>query len=124
MTMNPHPSGEDPLAESIEEILRVGWELTPQVAHGGTENGVWRIRNPYTDVVTLPEWGAAVVVRLVGGPRPRRRRVPGREVWRHLVPVEVAVAWILTDPDDDAQLGEFLEAQGQHGRLPAEGDRP
>uniref|UniRef100_UPI003F491FAB hypothetical protein n=1 Tax=Amycolatopsis sp. CA-151526 TaxID=3239921 RepID=UPI003F491FAB len=121
--MNPYPSGDDPLAHSIEEILRVGWKLTPQVAHGGTENAVWRIRNPYTDVVTLPEWGAAVVVRLIGGPQPRRRRLPGREIWRHLVPVEVAVAWILTDPDDDGQLAEFLEAQGQHGRLPAEGDR-
>lgn len=92
----------DPLDQYVEQALGVGWVLVPQVGLGSCENALIRSDEGVTDLVTIPLLGHSTVVRLQGGPERGHPRSTGREWWRHHVPPEVALDWLLSDPDDEA----------------------
>lgn len=99
----------DPIAPAVARALEQGWRLIPQVGVGHPENALVRgYDNGVTDLVTLPEMGDSTVVRLLGGPAlPDQPRGTGQQMWRHQVPVTVAIEWALGDPDDDTLLRQW-----------------
>ncbi len=94
----------DPLYVDIERAMQAGWQLIPQVGLGWCENALVRSDDGFSDLVTLPMLGHSTVVRLEGGPRRGFLREPGRELWRHQLPPELALDWLLTSPRDKARL--------------------
>uniref|UniRef100_UPI003F49513A hypothetical protein n=1 Tax=Amycolatopsis sp. CA-290885 TaxID=3239925 RepID=UPI003F49513A len=94
------------LSAMIELALRTGWRLQPQV-HGGIENALVRYVDPYTDVVTLPVLGRSTIVRIIGGPQRENWQHVGSEVWRHVVPVELALLWVGSNKNDDIDLVDW-----------------
>jgi hypothetical protein len=96
--------GLDPLHLYVKQALSAGWVLVPQVGIGFCENALLRPNANVTDLVTIPVLGHSTAVRFEGGPEPGFPRQTGREWWRHHVPPEVALRWLLTDPDDDERL--------------------
>ncbi|HEV2779237.1 MAG TPA: hypothetical protein VGX25_07530 [Actinophytocola sp.] len=107
--MNGEP---DPFAPAIERLVAAGWRLVPQIGHGTCDNALLRTGRRFTDVVMIPILGDSTAVRLHGGPRPGQPRHTGQERWRHHIPLEVALEWILSDAVDDAWLARA------HGRDP------
>lgn len=101
----------DPLGPYVERALGAGWVLVPQVGLGVCENALLRPRAGVTDLVTIPVLGHSTAVRLEGGPEPGYPRRTGHEWWRHHVPPEVALEWLLTDPDDDQLLVHELNTR-------------
>jgi hypothetical protein len=104
----------DPLAPSIEEALEAGWFLVPQIRDETSDNALVWFGHGFTYVVTIPLHGAATVVFFEGGPPPGHPRRPAREPWRHRVPVDVALGWALSGPEDDRALREWRHSQGRH----------
>lgn len=103
---------------SIELLLRAGWRQFPQV-HGPLENSLMLSPQPgFQFVVTLPDFGPSVVVAIEGGPCRGHRRSAGRELWRHQVPVGLAIQWALSNPADDAELAKW-EENAQRVQAPA-----
>ena len=94
----------DPLSLNVERALQAGWNLIPQAGPGWCENALVRTHAEVSDLVALPVLGDSTVVRLGGGPRPGYPRESGRELWRHQVPPEVALDWLLAGPGDEASL--------------------
>jgi hypothetical protein len=92
---------------AIDQARAAGWSMIPQVGHGTCDNALIRFTDGFTDIVTIPAIGHAIVVRLRGGPLPGRPRWTGHQWWRHQVPTSVAVEWALTDPQDDRLLVEW-----------------
>jgi hypothetical protein len=91
----------------IEQAVRAGWQVVPQILYRGTDNGLLRSVGSCADIVTIPLLGWSTVVRLAGGPAPGERRTTGTEVWRHVVPLQLALLWVLSNPADDADLSAW-----------------
>jgi hypothetical protein len=85
----------DPLDPLLQRAVALGWRLVPQVAHGGCDNALMLANGRETDIVTIPWLGDSTVVRLRGGPGPAQLRRTGTEKWRHYIPVEDALHWLL-----------------------------
>lgn len=113
VTSQPEDQESDPLAAAVECALNVGWSLVLQVDYGVCENALIRTVEWFTDLVTLPPAGFSTVVRLQGGPARKQPRRTGHEWWRHHVPPEVALQWLLTNPDDDQLLIQWQRDPGE-----------
>jgi hypothetical protein len=100
-------NARDPLDQDIGWAHNAGWSTILQVGHGACDNALIRSDGWVTDIVTIPDIGYSTVVRLQGGPEPGHPRRTGHQRWRHQVPPEVAVAWVLTNPKDDYMLSEW-----------------
>lgn len=103
----------DPLATSIERAFEAGWDLVPQIRADGSDNALVWFGAGFTYVVTIPLRGDATVVFFEGGPPRGHPRSPAREPWRHVVPVDVAMSWVLSGPEDDRALREWRARQGR-----------
>jgi hypothetical protein len=101
------PDAPDPLGQEIEQARSAGWSTIPQVGHGTCDNALIRFDRGFFDVVTIPAIGYSTVVRLQGGPAPGQPRMTGYQWWRHHVPVNIAITWVLTNPTDDDLLTEW-----------------
>ena len=110
---NEHSGGPeiDPLAPSVDYALNHGWSMIPHCECGVPENALIRRDGEFTDLVTLPEIGHALVVRLHGGPTRDQPRAPGIAWFRHRVPVELALRWILINPADNDLLLQWETEQ-------------
>lgn len=91
----------------IEQAVRAGWRVVPQILYRGNDNALVRSAGSCTDVVTIPLDGWSTVVRLDGGPAPGDLRATGTEVWRHVVPLQLALLWVTSDRDDDTDLSTW-----------------
>lgn len=97
----------DPLAEEINyAVHNLGWALGLQLDFAVCVNALTRVDGSFIDVVTIPPTGAgdSTVVRLQCGPSRVQPRQTGPEWWCHRVPVEVALRWVLSAPQDDELL--------------------
>lgn len=103
----------DPLATSVDRALKAGWILVPQIKGNASDNALVLFGNPYTYLVTLPLVGDSTVACFHGGPPPGRPREPVHEPWRHRVPADVALTWVLSNPRDDRALREWMGRQGR-----------
>lgn len=94
----PEPADVEAMITLATTELR--WQLVP--LNDRTERSLIRRCGTVIDVVTFPADHYAIVVRVEG-------EVDGSEaeVWRHFVPVALALLWINSDPSDDAQLVEW-----------------
>lgn len=99
----------DPLAYYAGQLLNIGFYPVPQIATGFLESALLRVTDDrrYLDVLTLPVFGYATVVRAFASWSPTRPREHGAEVWRHLVPAQIAAQFLLSNPEDDAPLREW-----------------
>lgn len=102
----------DPLAPSIEQALAAGWQLVPQIGARGCVNALAWFGDGWTYLATIPPHGRSTAVYLDGGPERGHPRQPGLEKWRHHVPIDVAINWILTGPADDHELAAWRNEQG------------
>lgn len=109
--MNGEP---DPLAPSIEQALATGWRLIPQIGARGCVNALAWFGSGWTYLLTIPPQGRSTVVYLDGGPGRGQPRQPGREEWRHRVPIDLALQWVLDGPADDHELAAWQDEQGGH----------
>ncbi|WP_329073493.1 hypothetical protein [Amycolatopsis sp. NBC_01480] len=91
----------------IETAVRLGWRVVPQILYRGNDNALVRSSGSCTDIVTIPLTGWSTVVRLAGGPAPGDLRATGTEVWRHVVPLQLALMWVGSDADDDSALSKW-----------------
>jgi hypothetical protein len=95
----------DPDVELVRQLLVAGFRPIPQVATGVTEHSLMRAGEGYVDIMTLPTYGDATVVRIVAGAwDPSRPRDAVHEVWRRHVPVGVAGEFLLSEPRNDSTL--------------------
>lgn len=91
----------------IEHAIRAGWRVVPQLLYRDRVNALMRTVGPHTDLVTIPLEGWSTVIRLAGGPCRGDRRRSGTEIWRHRVPLQLALVWLNSDPADDAYLSRW-----------------
>ncbi|MET8763079.1 hypothetical protein [Lentzea sp. NPDC004782] len=105
----------DPCAPSVDYALNHGWSLVPSLGHGVYEGALTREVNGFTDFVTLPRLGHALVARFYGGPTRDEPRKPGTEWFRHYVPIEVALNWILVNADTDELLHDWIQTDTDSG---------
>jgi hypothetical protein len=105
----------DPCSPSIDYALNHGWSMVPSFGFGTWENALIRNADGFTDFVTLPQLGHALVARLSGGPTRDQPRQPAAEWFKHYVPVEVALNWILVDPNTDELLQDWIRTQQDTG---------
>lgn len=85
-------------------LMQRGWHTTWQIGLGWAEQSLQREHAPYTDVVTLPAVGHSEVWRL---DTPWSGTQSPAPVWRHRVPVQVALDWMFTGAGDDQLLREW-----------------
>ncbi|GAA2779343.1 hypothetical protein [Crossiella cryophila] len=88
-----------------------GWQWGVQLA-GVVEPSLTLADHPWLTSMTLPRFGASVVVRLPNSWSADRPRALGPERFRFLVPARVAVEWAATDDLNDTSV---LEAAHQGG---------
>lgn len=111
----------DPIAVTVDQATRQGWRLTPTISFGKPVPALIRsiegiaahendIAKHTTDVVTLPLDGPCEVYRVVGGPSRDRPRNPGEQQFRHIVPLVLALRWVLFDAPDDEMFVEWARA--------------
>jgi hypothetical protein len=65
-----------------------------------------------------------LAVRLAGGPVAGHLRKPGSEIWRHVVPVPLALLWIHNDPGTDKELADWEATACSHAATTQDGDQP
>jgi hypothetical protein len=94
----------------IKHARQTGWFLVPQV-YGTPDMSLIRWVDQVVDVVTTPLLGYSTIVRLVGGPTAGELRETGEEIWRHIVPLPLALVWLNGDPHDDNALVEWETRQ-------------
>lgn len=104
----------DPLARSIEQTLEAGWFLVPQIRGETSDNALVWFGEGFTYVVTIPLHGDSTIAFFQGGPPLGHPRRPAHEPWRYRVPVDRAMDWVLSGPEDDRALREWQGGQGRH----------
>jgi hypothetical protein len=105
----------DPCAPSIDYAMTHGWSMVPSFGLGVYENALIRSAGGFTDFVTLPRVGHALVARVLGGPTRDQPRQPGSEWFKHYVPLEIALNWILVDSRTDELLQAWIRTQEKSG---------